>query len=88
MKSEHVIKYFTKELKRELTEEECKLIKVSFGLGEQNMFNQMMDEEYSISPSEETDIKTLNDKLFKSVDESIEKKLTMKYGEVIKSPFK
>ena len=88
MKSEHVIKYFTKELKREFTEEECKLIKVSFGLGEQNMFNQMMDEEYSISPSEETDIKTLNDKFFKSVDESIEKKLTMKYGEVIKSPFK
>jgi len=30
------------------------------------------------------DIKTLNDKLFKSVNESIEKKLTMKYGEIIK----
>jgi len=32
---------------------------------------------------EKVDIKTLNNKFFKSVDESIERKLTMKYGEII-----
>ena len=31
-----------------------------------------------------SDIKTLNDKFFKSVNESIDRKLTMKYGEIIK----
>jgi len=50
MKYKQVIKYFTKELKRELTEEECNIIKISFSLGEQNMFDQMKNEEYSISP--------------------------------------
>ena len=33
---------------------------------------------------EKDDIKTLNDKFFKSVNESIDRKLTMKYGEIIK----
>ena len=32
---------------------------------------------------EKDDIKTLNKKFFKSANESIEKKLTMKYGEII-----
>ena len=32
---------------------------------------------------EKDDIKTLNNKFFKSVDKSIERKLTMKYGEII-----
>jgi len=41
---------------------------------------------YSKVKKEKDDTKTLNDKFFKSVDESIERKLTMKYGEVIKSP--
>jgi len=36
--------------------------------------------------NEKDDIKTLNDKFFKSVDESIDRKFTMKYGEVIESP--
>jgi len=35
---------------------------------------------------EESDIPTLNDEFFASVDKSIEDKLTMKYGEVIESP--
>jgi len=49
MKYKQVIKYFTKELNRELTEEECNIVKISFSLGEQNMFDQMIDEEYSIN---------------------------------------
>jgi len=36
--------------------------------------------------NEESDIPTLNDEFFASVDKSIKDKLTMKYGEIIEPP--